>query len=80
MASIDPDRQADCHASGSVPIAAFAINEMREVALCGHHVNKGRKTLEEAGWLIVPFGTLDPGTGVGTEATKQHYAISGEAP
>ena len=72
------DYVADCHASGTVRTAAFAINEMRELALCGHCVGRNRQALTDAGWIIVPFGQLATTPGVGTEATGQHYAL--EAP
>lgn len=36
--NIDPDRSADCHASGSVPTAAFIVKGARELTVCGHHL------------------------------------------
>ena len=70
------DRQADCHASGTVRAAAFAVKEHRELTLCGHCVNRHRDKL--ASWVIIPIGDTSTTTGVGTEATGQHFAL--EAP
>ena len=72
------DRYADCHASGTVRAAALVINEHRELTLCGHHVGKMRNALDAAGWVIIPIGDTSTTTGVGTEATGQHFAL--EAP
>jgi hypothetical protein len=74
----DLDRQADCHASGTVRTAAFAVKEHRELTLCGHCVGVQRRALEAEGWVIIPAHTPTPGTGIGTEATGQHFAL--EAP
>ena len=73
--SVDPDRSADCHASGSVPTAAFAVNEHRELTLCAHHVGTYRGTLEAAGYVLIPWGKQTPGKGVGTEGTPNHYSL-----
>lgn len=75
--TIDPDLSADCHATGAVPTAAFAVNETRELTLCAHHVNTHRAQLEDAGYIIVPYGHLQPGQGVGTESTGSHFALEG---
>ena len=64
--SVDPDRSADCHASGSVPTAAFA---------CAHHVGTHRDTLEAEGYVLIPWGKQTPGKGVGTEGTPNHYSL-----
>lgn len=75
--SVNPDLSADCHATGSVGIAAYAINELREITLCAHHVNTHRARLEAHGFIIVPVGTFAPATGVGTESTGRHFALEG---
>ena len=72
--NIDPDRSADCHASGSVPTAAFLVKGAREITVCGHHLAKSVGRLVDTGWEIIPVKRVT-GTGVGTEATGQHYAM-----
>ena len=69
------DRQADCHASGTVRAAAWAINEHRDLTLCAHHVGKLRTALEAQGWTIVPMTIHHKAEGVGTESTGQHFAL-----
>lgn len=71
------DRVADCHASGTVRTAAWAVNEQRELALCGHCTGRHRDALTDQGWVIVPADTFAPAKGVGTEATPAHYALEG---
>ena len=71
------DRQADCHASGTVRAAAWAVNEHRDITLCGHCVGRHRAALEAQGWTVIPMTTTKAGTGVGTEATGAHYALEG---
>ena len=77
MRNVDPDVSADCHATGSVNIAAYALNEMREIALCAHHVGTHRAKLTDEGWTIVPMRAHHKGAGVGTESTGVHYALEG---
>ena len=72
--NIDPDRSADCHASGSVPTAAFLVKQGREITVCGHHLAKSIGPLVDTGWEIIPVKRV-AGTGVGTEATGQHHSI-----
>ena len=70
------DRYADCHASGTVRAAAFAVKEHRELTLCGHHVHVLREQIEAQGWTIIPTGvTKNEKPGVGTEATPAHFAL-----
>ena len=74
---MNADRQADCHASGMVKAAAWAVKGASDLTLCGHHVGKLRAALEAKGWTIVPMTVTKAGTGVGTEATGAHYALEG---
>ena len=76
--NIDPDRSADCHASGSVPTAAFLVKAGREITVCGHHLAKSVTRLVDTGWEIIPVKRV-AGTGVGTEATGQHYSMEAGA-
>ena len=71
------DRQADCHASGTVRAAAWAVLEHRDLTLCGHCVGKHRARLEAQGWTIVPMTIHRKAEGVGTESTGRHYALEG---
>ena len=72
---VNPDLYADCHASGTVRIVAWAANERTEIGLCGHCLNRHRSRLEADGWLIIPFGAVNTTPGVGTESTGQHFAL-----
>ena len=75
--NIDPDRSADCHASGSVPTAAFLVRGGQDGAtLCGHHLAKNITTIIEGGWEVVHVKRT-PGSGVGTESTPNHFALEG---
>lgn len=71
------DRQADCHASGTVRAAAWAVNEHRDLTLCAHHVGKLRAALEAQGWTVIPMTTTKATAGVGTESTGIHHALGG---
>ena len=73
--NIDPDRSADCHASGSVPTAAFFVRGGQDMTFCAHHVTPNRARLEAAGWELIPVQHT-AGTGVGTEATGQHHSLA----
>lgn len=75
MANVD--RQADCHASGMVKAAAWAVKGNRDLTLCGHHVGRLRRSLEDQGWTIIAMTIPRQGTGVGTESTGAHYALEG---
>jgi hypothetical protein len=66
---------ADCHASGTVRTAAWAVNEGRELALCGHCTGRHKGALSTQGWVIVPADTFAPTGGVGTESTGRHFAL-----
>ena len=75
--NIDPDRSADCHASGSVPTAAYLVREGKIGAtMCGHHLAKNADAITAGGWDIVHVQRT-AGAGVGTEATPNHYAVGG---
>jgi hypothetical protein len=71
----DLDRVADCHASGTVRAVAWAVKGTHDLTLCGHHVGRMRAALEAEGWTIIPMAANKAGTGVGTEATGQHFAL-----
>jgi hypothetical protein len=77
--SANPDREADCHASGTVKAAAWAVLEHRDITLCGHCVGRHRARLQDQGWTIIPMTVTKPAAGVGTEATGQHYALTEES-
>ena len=71
------DHHADCHASGAVPTAAFAVLHDHELTLCGHHLAIHKPALTDAGWDIIPAHTVTPGDGTGTETTGRHHALEG---
>ena len=71
------DRQADCHASGMVKAAAWAVKGTHDLTLCGHHVGRIRATLEAEGWTIIPMVANKTSSGVGTESTGIHHALGG---
>ena len=76
--NVDPDRSADCHASGSVPTTAFLIKGGQDITLCGHHTAKNLGHLIDQGWEIIPVKRI-AGTGTGTEGTPNHYSIGAGA-
>lgn len=76
--SIDPDRSADCHASGQVPTAAFLVKGGQDMTMCAHHIGKAALKLASDGWEIIPVKRVI-GTGVGTEATPDHYSLGERA-
>ena len=69
------DRQADCHASGTVRAVAWAVKGTHDLTLCGHCVGKNRKALEGKDWTIIAMTTTKAGHGVGTESTGVHFAL-----
>ena len=71
------DSTADCHASGTVRAAAWAVNEHRDITLCGHCVGVHRAHLAATGWTVIPMTATKTGAGVGTESTGVHYALEG---
>lgn len=75
---VDLDRSADCHASGSVPTAAFIVKGARELTVCGHHLAKNLVRIVDEGWEVIPVKRVT-GTGVGTESTGQHYSMGAGA-
>ena len=78
MANVDPNRSADCSASGTEPIAAWVAYEGGELALCGHHLAIHKARLAELAWIVEPFGLTNTTPGVGTESTGQHFALQGD--
>jgi hypothetical protein len=74
MASVDPDRSADCHASGAVPTAAFFIREGQDMTFCAHHITTHRARLEAERWEMIPVDHT-AGRGTGTESTPAHFAL-----
>lgn len=74
--NIDPDRSADCHASGSVPTAAFLVKGDKVITVCGHHMAKSLNKVIDDGWEIIPV-KRNASSGVGTESTPAHFALEG---
>jgi microcystin degradation protein MlrC len=71
------DRQADCHASGTVRAVAWAVKGIHDLTLCGHHVGRMRRALEDQGWTIIPMVATKATAGTGTESTGAHHALGG---
>ena len=71
------DARADCHASGAVMLAAYAIRGDAEFSLCGHHLNRHRPRLIAEGWDIFGMDRTLAGSGTGTESTPAHFALEG---
>jgi len=68
----DLTRMADCHASGTVRPAFYAVKGMNDLRLCGHCTTQLAPELVRQGWTLDPI-THRPGVGVGTEATPAHF-------